>query len=592
MRVFQKAQYLPLLLTYIKDWETEDEGGTISGENNERDFLSHLIKDSFEYFMDKGKIGSILLMYRILKENEIFHEVFKNSRLFRKILIESMVKSLKNQEFYDFLEGKEFYNSEFGNVLGDIDNLMDLILAMVIESLKSGDFFKIKYAIEHFIEENYLDMSEMLSDETIKKKLEENFYLGLSKSLQTKQFESFKQLLEYSGKFDIFLDVKRIPDRFDHISNLLLGCIQTLSLGGIIKILRFCKEYNLLETEISEDERERLQGLKKDKILMANLRDLFGTVPDSFLLYVREIMPKDLYEYFINDGNFFSTYSDPMQIVNTVMMYFDRYSIYGLSVEKLGTVDRFLRKFEQAWQVHEKKGVEDRTKLIEFKFLNRTHLVSVDNIEKNLGNILDRHDYNFYSLSMVLLGGLGPQGHGFTYSTPQGEVIEICSDIKENEAIIIKYKQFLKQQFLARLRREMSTYGIQAEITHDITSYLSEFLKEREKISYYKKEAIIKQVESYLVEDPSFQAQDREANRELMKKISNAITVILRPIQMEDQFKCRMELVSDDKIQSEDIAKLTSLKQKSHYDVLRERCFFQYVVDWFYERYSGARSTF
>ncbi|MFW9900658.1 MAG: hypothetical protein ACFFDY_05155, partial [Candidatus Thorarchaeota archaeon] len=77
--------------------------------------------------------------------------------------------------------------------------------------------------------------------------------------------------------------------------------------------------------------------------------------------------------------------------------------------------------------------------------------------------------------------------------------------------------------------------------------------------------------------------------KKLINKISNAINAILRPIKMMDQYKARMFLVVSGLLKSEDIAKLTSLKEKSHYDILRERIFFQYITNWFYELYQTEK---
>jgi len=183
---------------------------------------------------------------------------------------------------------------------------------------------------------------------------------------------------------------------------------------------------------------------------------------------------------------------------------------------------------------------------------------------------------------MVLLGGLGPQGHGFTYSTPKGEVVEICSDIKENEAIIVKYKQFLKEQFLVRLEKELENFEVEKATNQKIKNFLTEIINSRELITYYKKEPIMKKIRGFLGDDQKF--------RNLIEKISNSITVILRPIDTIDQFKCRMEMVAEEKIQSEEIGSLTSLKDKSHYDVLKERFFYQYIIDWFQKIYNTRKT--
>ncbi|MHA1274241.1 MAG: hypothetical protein ACTSQS_12510, partial [Promethearchaeota archaeon] len=227
---------------------------------------------------------------------------------------------------------------------------------------------------------------------------------------------------------------------------------------------------------------------------------------------------------------------------------------------------------------------------VEFYFKNKKNLVSIENILANKQKFLRSDNYNFYNLSMVLSGGLGPQGRGFTYSTPRGEVVEICSDVKENEAIIVKYKQFLKQQFLIRLEKELKNLHIENKIIQNIQLYLKDILSQKELINYYNKETILEKINSYFSREQEFLRKYRVELKDLIiKKISNAISIILRPIKMIDQFKCRMDLIAEKKIKSEDIARLTSLKEKSHYDVLRERFFYQYIVEWFYQIYSERK---
>jgi hypothetical protein len=295
-------------------------------------------------------------------------------------------------------------------------------------------------------------------------------------------------------------------------------------------------------------------------------------------------------------------------------VFFDQYTIYGLSVRYLSPIENFLSVFEKEFSQstdqleHQKEDLNAKGKeLIEFNITYKyrmfyydteeehehreikRHLVSPYNIIKNKSKILESDNYKFFSLSMVLLGGLGPQGLGFSYSTPKGEVIEICSDQRESEAIIIQYKQYLKRKFLKKLEKELQNFGINNKVNKEIIWFLSDVLNQKELINYYKKELILKKVKDFLEQIDEFQYGLKLEIRELLNKISEAISIILREIKLKDQFITRMDLVAKDKIKSEDISKLTSLKGKSHYDVLRERLFFQYIVDWFYELYSAEK---
>ncbi len=388
--------------------------------------------------------------------------------------------------------------------------------------------------------------------------------------------------------------VKKIPFRFETISDLHLIGIQAGQVGAIFDVIRFYNEYNLFDRDFTNEELKLLEELKKDKILLANLKELFGKVTNSLIFYSCKIIPYDLYILY---KNYFNTslisednsYPRTSPNISILLRYFDRYSVYGLSVENLGKAKGFIGSFERNHLKAKNESNKQDLDLLKFKFKRKTHLVSINNILKNKDKILgngNEEKFDYFSLSMVLLGGLGPQGHGFTYSTPRGEIVEICSDIKENEAIIIKYKQFLKRQFLKRLNKKLIHKNINSEIIQKIIDYLLEIINEKEIINYYKKDLILDQINSFLAKNlETFYNNDKELHN-LMNKISNAMKIILRPIKMEDQFKTRMYLVDEDKVKSEDIAKLTSLKDKSHYDVLRERSFFQNEIKWFFNDYS------
>jgi hypothetical protein len=433
--------------------------------------------------------------------------------------------------------------------------------------------------------------------------------------------DNFKKLLDASVDFNIFIDVKKIPDRFELINELLMKCIDKVSadyrteaLGELIEILRFCNEYGLLEKKLTDQEENSVKELKRDKLLLANLRDLFINVSDSLIFYIHSIFVQELYKHFMAGSNdYFTDRDDFMHYIKN--NFFNSYTVYGLSVRYLSSVQQFLDNFyanhgfsKNHLDKTERSEIDINKRFIEFNVIYRSlyydneenreyreakkHLVSPVNILKNVDNITSKDIYNFYSISMVLIGGLGPQGLGFTYSTPKGEIVEICSDQKETEAIIIKFKQFLKRKFLSKLEDELANINMKSSVRKQIIKFLTDILDPKHLINYYDKDLILRKIRKFLYQIDEIQQKHKSELNLILTKISDAITKILMKIELRDQFIMRMDLVEKDKIKSEDIAKLTSLKGKSHYDVLRERFFYQYIVDWFFKLYQNEKKLF
>ncbi|MFX1443736.1 MAG: hypothetical protein ACFFHV_10010 [Promethearchaeota archaeon] len=616
VKVFQNIKYLPIFLIYLNKWMLDFNIRDLNKnlpkiKNYNEDFVFYLFSDCLDFFKDKGSSDTLLMLYEILIKNDINHIIINDSRKFQTVLIENLKESLNRQDFYDFFIGKNYYNSKYGEIPQDIKFM---IVDSIVKSLKTGEISKIKYAIENLNEDEFFTTLDLSSNNKIKQKIEKNFYLGLGNCLRSKNFENFEIMVDSSIDFDIFIDVRKIPNRFEIISALVLDCVrevsegyQTSSLGKEIDILRFCNDYNLFERDLKEEELKIIENLKRDILLTSNLHDLFGEISNCFLLFIRKTIPQDLYQFFI--GEQYLYYTDQDQLAFYIKnVFFNQYSIYGLSVRYLSSAKNFIKEFKKYFLKNESNLANDFMEFpISYQYqvyfyleyerdpytIVKKHLVAPKVIFKNIDNILAKNNYKFYSLSMVLLGGLGPQGHGFTYSTPKGEVIEICSDARENEAIIVKYKQFLRQQFLTRLEKELRDFHVNIEVINKITNYLLEILDQNELINYYKKGRILRKIKEFLYQN-THQDEIKKINidfKNLIDDITNAINNILREIKMEDQFKTRMDLILKNEMKSEDIAKMTSLRQKSHYDVLRERFFFQYIVDWFYEVYSTNKSN-
>ena len=461
----------------------------------------------------------------------------------------------------------------------------------IIDALKSGNIHKIKQSIDHFLKVNSSDLFTSIEFKKYNEKIEEGYYRTLAIFLRNLQFKNFKRLFNYSDKLEIFIDVKKIPDRFGIILELHLEGIQTGQTGRIFDIIKFFNDFNLFEKNFTQEEEKIIETLKKDTMFIENLRDLFGSVSNGLIFYSCKVMPYDLYVMFASIPN-------PLMIQQN--FYFlrewtNRYPMYGFAVENLGPTEHFFKTFEEAYKnemdkiAGEKMNTSTKSlNLLEFHFpRNKKHLVSPDILLKIKDKVLKKETYDFFNLSMVLLGGLGPQGYGFTYSTPKGEVIEICSDLREQEAIIVEYKQYLKRQFLDRLKKKLSASPIDKSISDKIINYLDDEINPDELINFFKKDGIIKQIVEFFNESQSFSIH-KEEYFEIIASISNSIALILRKIKLEDQFKTRIELIDDNKVRSEDLAKLTNLKGKSHYDILRERMFFQNEIKWFYEDYTAG----
>jgi len=85
---------------------------------------------------------------------------------------------------------------------------------------------------------------------SFKQQDEVTFYERLAKSLLSKKFLQFREVLQELKDYNLIFNPYNVPNRFEILSQLLIDCIRNVaqgyqisSLGEFIEILRFFNEF-------------------------------------------------------------------------------------------------------------------------------------------------------------------------------------------------------------------------------------------------------------------------------------------------------------------------------------------------------------
>ncbi|MHA1232370.1 MAG: hypothetical protein ACTSPQ_17200, partial [Candidatus Helarchaeota archaeon] len=245
--------------------------------------------------------------------------------------------------------------------------------------------------------------------------------------------------------------------------------------------------------------------------------------------------------------------------------------MYGLNIRKISDYRTFMENYDNKKQVSKIKGyytleITKNRELVSYSFdffnnlssLSEVHLINEDVLTKiRTKRDSNIYDFEFPIISMVIKGGLGPQGKGFAYLTPYNEICEICSDVKENKAYILEYKKYLKRKFLAELDEIIEKW----EISDEKKSEIIEFLDANIQLNFIDSssiEYVYEKIDRYF-NKISGQNEKFKIDDQFRSKLKSEVQKILLPIRMQDQFLVRMDLIKNGKIDEKEVAKLVSL---------------------------------
>lgn len=417
--------------------------------------------------------------------------------------------------------------------------------------------------------------------------LSERSYLEqFDRYLTNGNLTAFEKLMSRLQNQGTSVDLTKISDLEQKIAGLFIEYFPNLDM--MLRVLKFANDYHLF-TKTGKKSIAKLSS-RDFELRMANLQSLFGPLSEGFLHFIESYFPTALSD-FLTSSNFLAISTltwiqarKPSERVDILYSVIDlSYSNYGLQTRKHGTIKQYYQEFTNRKEKYDEDyfiyKVEENINLDSNVFgidlfsqlpFRKQHLINASLLEK----VMEKYEHGEYSyeypiVSMITHGGTGPEGKGFTYLTPYGEVIEVCSDAKQSKAYIIEYKKYLKSIFLKKLDKRIQSWDISDKLKTEIVTFFNdniqtemvglteiETLLERDILTYLESK-----LKSYITSD-------------FLSFLRKSIYDILIPVRMEDQFKVRMDLIKNNKLSETEIAKMASLGDKSHYDILDQRFFF------------------
>lgn len=428
-------------------------------------------------------------------------------------------------------------------------------------------------------------------------RLAKDHYLKqLEQYLKNRDFNSFEKLANRLKDDSVSLDLTRIPEIEKKISNCFIYHLENgINIEGMLQVLRFAATFQLISRtkkkhSLSFSERE-------SRLIILNLQSLFDETSEGFVNYILTHLTDHLGEYFLNRGLMMFDRNIPLsqriEYIHSVVENIYVVNQYGLRTRKIGAIEKYLEIYEAkknpiepdffSLEIRQSEllSLQDQARMVAYEYIldvvlsQERHLVYAPLLEK-VRKTYERggYQYEYPIVCMVTTGGLGPEGKGFVYLTPRGEIVEVCSDAKQTKAYVIEYKQYLKSIFLQKLENRMKGWHIIERLRNEILNFLNEHLQSKivdfQEVENIKLEELIKALP---------QEVQPHITRNFLEFLEKSLFDILLPVEMEDQFKARMDLIKNHKLKETEIAKLASLGNISHYDVLDQRFFFLILIE-------------